>query len=117
MNNANDNFKKWIRNNINTQAAQGGNSVALGDYSKDGMTEYSYPKRFTLYGDEYCWDISSYHTNGRHSTTHYELWFYGRAFRGHMKIATGALTLSNLKRGLKIIYDYYCNMGLINVQF
>lgn len=112
MNNANDNFKKWIRNNINTQAAQGGNSVALGDYSKDGMTEYSYPKRFTLYGDKYYWDISSRPTKGRHLTTHYELWFHGRAFGGDMKIALGQLTLAKLKKGLKIIYDYYCGTGL-----
>lgn len=102
-------FIKWIREVINPQAMSNGNSVALNDYSKDGMTEYSYPKKFIVNGDTYYWTVSSNHTKGRHLTTHYELWFYGAAFKRAKKIATGEITLSKVRKGLKEIYDFYNN--------
>ena len=107
-----DNFNRrdfidWIREVINTQASKNGNSVCLDDYSKDGMTEYTYPKNFIVNGDKYSWTISSKHTKKRHLTTHNELWFAGKAFKGTKKIATGELTLSKVGKGLKEIYEYY----------
>lgn len=100
-------FIQWIREVINPQATSNGNSVCLDDFSKDGMTEYLYPKEFIVNGDMYCWKVSSNHTKGRHLTTHYELWFYGLAFRGGKKIATGEITLSKIRKGLKEIFDFY----------
>jgi hypothetical protein len=104
----NTEFIKWIRDEINPQAKANGNSVSVDDYSKDGMSEYSYPKEFFVNGDSYFWSISSRHTKGRHLCTHYELWFYGKAFKDRgQKIATGSLTKAKLRAGLKIIYNYY----------
>ena len=100
-------FLNWIRNVINPQSKSNGNSVSLDDFSSDGMSEFFYPKRFFVNNDEYSWDISTAHTKGRHLTTHYELWFSGKAFNGNMRISTGLLTLSKLKKGLRIIYEYY----------
>ncbi len=106
-------FINWIRENINTQATLNGNSVALDDFSKDGTKEYSYPKEFIVCGDKYSWNISSAHTKGRSLTTHYEIWFHGKAFSGSQKIATGELTLSKIRKGLQEIFNYYANLGLI----
>jgi hypothetical protein len=104
----NSEFIKWIRKVINPQAEPNGNSVCVDDYSKDGMNEYKYPKEFVVNGDTYSWSISRCHTKGRHLCTHYELWFYGIAFRtGSQKIATGNLTKTKLWSGLKVIYNYY----------
>jgi len=101
-------FIKWVREIINPQAKPNGNSVCVDDYSKDGMSEYKYPQEFVVNGDTYNWAISRRHTKGRHLCTHYELWFYGKAFRtGSQKIATGNLTKTKLRSGLKIIYNYY----------
>lgn len=100
-------FINWIREVINPQASKNGNSVCLDDYSKDGMTEYSYPKKFVVNGDEYSWDVSKAHTKNRSLTTHYELWFTGKAFNGTKRVATGELTLSKVRKGLKEIYEYY----------
>ncbi len=92
---------------INPQANKNGNSVALDDFSKDGMTEFCYPKTFVVHGDTYSWDISTAHTKNRSLCTHYELWFTGKAFGGTKRIATGNLTLTNVRKGLKEIYQYY----------
>lgn len=100
-------FIQWIRDVINTQATPNGNSVCLDDFSKDEMTEYSYPKEFTVNGDRYYWNVSTAHTKSRHFTTHYELWFTGTAFKGSKKIATGEITLSKVRKGLKEIFDFY----------
>ena len=105
-------FIQWIRDVINTQATSNGNSVCLDDFSKDGMTEYSYPKKFIVNGDTYYWNISSNHTKGRHLTTHYELWFYGLAFGNAKRIATGEITLSKIRKELKEIFNFY-NSGYI----
>ena len=75
-------FIQWIRDVINTQATPNGNSVCLDDFSKDEMTEYSYPKEFTVNGDRYYWNVSTAHTKSRHFTTHYELGFSGTALKG-----------------------------------
>ena len=103
-------FIEWIRKVINPQAVKNGNSVALDDFSKDGMTEYCYPKIFIVHGDEYSWDISLAHTKRKSLTSHYEIWFNGKAFGGSKRIATGGLTLSKIRKGLKIVYNYY-NIG------
>lgn len=100
-------FIQWIRNVINPQATPNGNSVALNDYSKDGMTEYSYPKEFTVNGDIYYWNVSTAHTRNRSLVTHYELWFNGKAFRGSKRIATGEITLSKVRKGLREIFEFY----------
>ena len=106
----NSEFIYWIRTVINTQAVSNGNAVSVSDYSKDKKIEYFYPKSFAVNGDKYSWDISKHHTKGRHLTTHYELWFYGRAFKGGAaKIATGQVTMSNLRKGLRKIYEFYGN--------
>lgn len=108
-------FIKWIREEINPQATPNGNSVVLDDFSKDGTKEYPYPKNFAVCGDKYYWDISSAHTKGRCLTTHYEIWFHGKAFGGSQRIATGELTLSKIRKGLKSIFDYYISTGMIKV--
>lgn len=109
-------FNEWVRKVINTQARVNGNSVALDDFSKDGNTEYSYPKTFSVNGDTYSWDVSTAHTKNRHLCTHYELWFSGAAFGGTKRIATGTLTLGKLRKGLKEIYNYYyASEGTANV--
>ena len=92
-------FIKWIREVINPQATPNGNSVALNDYSKDGMIEYSYPKKFIVNGSTYYWTVSSNCTKGRHLTTHYELWFYGAAFKGAKKLQLEKLHLVKLEKG------------------
>lgn len=102
-------FIKWIREVINPQATPNGNSVALDDYSKDRMTEYSYPREFIVNGDTYYWNVSTTHTKSRSLVTHYELWFNGRAFNGSKRVATGEITLSKVRRGLREIFDFYNN--------
>ena len=102
-------FIQWIREVVNPQATPNGNSICLDDFSKDGMTEYSYPKEFTVNGDRYYWNVSTAHTKSRHLTTHYELWFTGIAFKGSKKIATGEITLSKVRKGLREIFDFYNN--------
>lgn len=62
-------FIQWIHEVINPQANSNGNSVCLDDFSKDGMTEYSYPKEFTVNGDRYYWNISTAHTRSRSLVT------------------------------------------------
>ena len=101
-------FVKWVREVINPQAsAAEGNSVCLDDYSKDGNTEYSYPKSFIVNGDSYYWTVSSWPTKGRGMSSHYELWFHGPAFVHNGRIATGDLTLGKVRKGLKQIYAFY----------
>lgn len=100
-------FIQWIREVINPQVTPNGNSVALNDYSKDGITEYSYPKEFIVNGDTYYWYVSKAHTRNRSLTTHYELWFNGKAFKGSKRIATGEITLSKVRKGLREIFDFY----------
>lgn len=100
-------FIKWIREVINPQANANGNSVMLDDFSRDGMTEYPYPKTFIVNGDTYYWNVSTAHTKSRSLTTHYELWFNGKAFNGSKRITTGEVTLSKVRKGLKEIYNYY----------
>ena len=102
-------FIQWIREVVNPQATPNGNSICLDDFSKDGMTEYSYPKEFTVNGDRYYWNVSTLHTKGRHLTTHYELWFNGKAFNGLKRIATGEITLSKVRKGLREIFEFYNN--------
>lgn len=58
----------------------------MNDYSKDGMTEYSYPKEFIVNGDNYYWNVSTAHTKNRHFAAHYELWFTGSAFKCSKRI-------------------------------
>lgn len=100
-------YNGWLHTVIFPQAGFG-NNVCVGDYSKDGNTEYLYPKRFRINDDEYCWEVISAHTRGRHLTTHYELLFYGPAFKGkYSKIATGPLTKAKLRKGFRVIYEYY----------
>lgn len=100
-------FIKWVREVINSQSNYNGNSVALDDFSKDGVTEYSYPKVFTVCGDHYYWTISEAHRKRRSLTTYYEIWFYGKAFGGAKRIATGEITLNKIRKGLKEIFNYY----------
>lgn len=101
-------FERWLRAVINPQADPAhGNSVALDDFSKDGMTEYAYPKEFTVHGDLYQWTASSAHTKGRHLCTHYEIWFYGPAFGPGRRISTGGPTKAKIRRGLRVIYQFY----------
>lgn len=101
-------FERWIRDVINPQADPAhGNAAALDDFSKDGMTEYTYPKRFTVCGDTYRWTVSSAHTRGRHLCTHYELWFFGPAFGTGRRIGTGGPTKAMIRRGLRLIYQFY----------
>lgn len=104
----NANFKRWLRADINSQAdAECGNAVALDDFTPDGMHEYCYPKEFSVYGDDYRWTVSSTHTRRRHLCTHYEIWFFGRAFGPGLRIATGPPTEPKIRKGLRIIFDYY----------
>lgn len=100
-------FNRWIRDVINTQATPNGNSVLLDDFSSDGTTEYSYPKEFVVNGDKYYWDVGTRKTKGRGMSSHYELWFHGKAFNGGKRISTGEITLNRVKMGLKEIYNYY----------
>ena len=100
-------FDQWVRETINVQAVSNGNAVSLDDFSVDGMKEFLYPKEFVVNGDPYSWHISSHHTAKRHLTTHYELWFCGKAFYGSMRIATGELTKGKVRKGLRMIYNYY----------
>lgn len=104
-------FIKWIREVINPQAKMDGNAVCLDDFSKDGMSEFFYPKRFIVNGDEYSWDVISRPTKNRYLTTHYELWFNGKAFNGTKKIATGEISLSKIRKGLREIFEYYTGSG------
>lgn len=106
-------FNEWVRTVINTQAVSGGNAVSLDDFTPDGNHEYYYPKRFMVEGDEYSWDISKRHTIGRHLCSHYEIWFHGVAFGGSMKIDTGELTKSKIRKGLRMIYEHYRKGGVI----
>jgi hypothetical protein len=99
-------FVQWIRAVINPQATNG-NNVSVDDYAKDGMSEYNYPERFTVNGDHYWWSYGTHHTKGRHLCTHYELWFHGPAFRNSRRIATGPLTKTALRNGLRVIYEFY----------
>ena len=103
-------FIKWLREVVNPQAVFG-NNVCVDDYSRDGMTEYLYPIKFIVNGDQYDWTYGSHHTKGRHLCTHYELWFHSPAF-GHRKIATGPLNKTMLRKGLRVIYEYYKTMGI-----
>jgi len=101
-------FNRWVRDVINPQADNTRcNAVSLSDFSKDGMTEYYYPKSFAVNGDLYRWDIGSWPTRGRGMSSHYEIWFHGPAFGGGMKVATGDLTLGKIRKGLRIIYAFY----------
>lgn len=103
-----DEFVQWVRAVINTQAdPRCGNSAALDDFSPDGMSEFCYPKKFTVAGDAYCWTISGAHTKGRHHCTHYEIWFFGKAFGSGLKIATVGPTKAKIRKGLRQIYEYY----------
>jgi hypothetical protein len=83
-----------------------GNSVAVDDFSRDGMTEYFYPKEFTVNGNVYRWSIGKKHTKNRHLTTHYELWGHGKGI-GSYKVATGVLTKGKLFKFFKAIHNYY----------
>lgn len=101
-------FQEFLRTVINPQANKSGNSVSLDDYSRDGMTEYSYPKEFVVDGDTYCWWTGKRHTKYRCLCNHYELWFAGKCFAGgSQRIATGDLTKGKVRKGLKVIYKYY----------
>lgn len=100
-------FNEWIREVINVQATPNGNSVLLDDFSSDGMKEFAYPKEFSVCGDKYYWDVGTRKTKGRGMSSHYELWFHGKAFNGDKRISTGKITLNKIKRGLKEIYNYY----------
>lgn len=103
-------FNHWIREVINTQSGPN-NNIAIGDFSKDGMHEFLYPKQFIVNGETYYWSMSKSHTKGRSLCTHYELWFNGPAFNGSKRISTGELTLTKLRKGLRQIYNYY-NIGV-----
>ena len=104
----NEEFVRWIRAVINPQADPAhGSAAALDDFSSDGVSEFCYPKEFVVNGDTYCWTVSSAHTKGRHLCTHYEVWFFGKAFGAGMKIATGSPTKAKIRKGLKQIFEYY----------
>lgn len=92
-------FMKWVREVINPQADKfHSNSVNLDDDSKDGNTEYSYPKDFKVLGQQYSWTYSM----------DFQLWFHGPGFKDHNeKIATGELTKYKIWKGLKKIYTFY----------
>lgn len=101
-------FKEWVREVINSQAVANGNGVSLDDFSKDGNTEYLYPRQFIVNGDEYRWIITRKPTRGKSCSTHYVILFGGKCFNIHnTQIATGELTKSKIHKGLRIIYDYY----------
>lgn len=101
-------FKEFVYNVICPQATPNGNSVAIDDFNREGTKEYCHPKEFTINGDRYYWSISKRHTKGRHLSNHYEIWFHGKAFNNtNSKVATGVLTKGKLKKGYRIIYDYY----------
>lgn len=101
-------FNQWVRSVINSQADPAhGNSAALDDFSPDGMSEFCYPKDFVVNGDSYMWAVSSAHTKGRHLCTHYEIWFFGPAFGAGRRIATGNPTKSSIRKGLRIVFEYY----------
>ena len=104
-------FIEWVREVINPQA-DFGNNVCVDDYSPDGITEYLYPIKFYINGDEYSWSYGTHHTRGRHLCTHYELWYHGPAFRGNQKIATGPLNKTMLRKGLRVIYEHYMGKGV-----
>lgn len=107
-------FNQWIRSVINTQADSScGNSAALDDFSPDGMSEFCYPEKFVVNGDTYLWSVSRAHTKGRHLCTHYEIWFFGAAFGPGQRIATGEPDKAKVRRGLRIIFNYYKARGLI----
>lgn len=101
-------FQEFVHVVISPQADKNGNSVSLGDYSKDGMEEYPYPKKFVVDRDTYSWWMGKRHTKGRNLCNHYELWFVGKCFTGgSQRIATGDLTKSKVRKGFKVIYTYY----------
>lgn len=106
-------FMKWVREVINPQANKfHSNSVNLDDNSKDGNTEYSYPKDFKVLGQEYSWTYTRYRTKRRYLCSHYELWFHGPGLKNHHeKIATGKLTKYKIWKGLKKIYVFYYPEG------
>lgn len=101
-------FTQWVRTVINPQADPGqNNAVALDDFSRDGMAEYCYPKEFTVNGDVYRWTVSTSHTPRRHLCTHHEIWFFGPAFGAGRRVATGSPDKTKVRRGLRIIYQFY----------
>lgn len=100
--------KKTFLRFISEQATMNGNSVSIGHYYNNGMSEYHYPYTFQVFGDTYSWSISTNHTRMRHLCTHYELWFHGKAFPAFAsKIATGELTKSKLFKGFEKIRLFY----------
>jgi hypothetical protein len=104
-------FNTWVRKVINTQADNSKcNSVSIDDFSRDGMKEFLYPKYFYIDGDEYLWTITRKPTRGKSCATHYILLFGGKCFsHNNCQVATGELTKGKIRKGLKIIYDYYNN--------
>lgn len=104
----NQHFILWLREVVQPQADPArSNAAALDDFSQDGMTEYLYPHEFQVQGDAYYWTVSTAHTKGRSLCTHYELWFFGPAFGAGEKVATGPLTKSKVRKGLRKIYRHY----------
>jgi hypothetical protein len=97
-------FNSWIRNVINPQARHV-NSISLDDYTRNGMTEYLYPKTFLVNGVEFRWSFGSRKTRGKGMSSHYELWLHANDWSFHEKIATGEWTLGKTRKGLRMIYD------------
>lgn len=91
---------------LSSMANMNGNSVTVDDFSRDGMTEYSYPKEFILNGNTYSWSIGSRHTKGKHLCTHLEMWGHGKGV-GSYKFATGQLTKNKLFKFFKDIHKFY----------
>jgi hypothetical protein len=101
-------FKQFISSQADNTKQ---NSVSVDDYSKDGMTEYFYPKEFIVNGDQYRWSLGKRHTKGRSLQTHYELWGHSETI-GSYKIATGTLTKGKLFKFFKDIHKYYITAAM-----
>jgi hypothetical protein len=100
--------KKSFLSFISGQAITNGNAVCVDHYYNNGMSEYAYPKQFTVFGDKYYWSMSSWHTKGKSMSVHWELWFHGRAFPGrNERISTGELTKGKLFAGFEKIRQFY----------
>jgi hypothetical protein len=103
--------KKAFRAFIQSQARKNGNSVAVGDYSRDGSTEYSYPKRFSVNNHDYEWSIGSRGVKGKFMTTTRELWLgeidkNGKTVNS-VRIATGTnpVNKTNLRKVVESVRE------------
>jgi len=99
-------FKKWVREVINTQAQPNGNAMLLDDFKEDGFGEYSYPKEFFVNGIKFWWSMGYYKTRGKGMSSHFEIWLHSTGSFSE-RVATGELTLAKIRKGLKMIYERF----------